>query len=114
MSYDAWMTNFFDVFYSGPAKLKHGPRRVQIEWDTVIHDMAGNTHYLSRLLRLRAHTPETLIEFVPIKLAIRESMEDDLCWYCIGQLEARDHRDDDFENDVEECTCAPPDIEIQD
>lgn len=76
-----------------------------------LDDTLGDKHNLTSLLIMSAHSPCTETEFVSLRLSMNHSSYDDVCWYCIGELEAEERGDTDFENFVEECTCAPEDLD---
>jgi hypothetical protein len=51
----------------------------------------------------------TRFKFVPYKLATGMSPVDDICWYCIDEMEAMDRGEEDWNSPLEECICAPGD-----
>ncbi|KAH7385177.1 hypothetical protein DE146DRAFT_666450 [Phaeosphaeria sp. MPI-PUGE-AT-0046c] len=106
----SWINKFIASFVVGKQLLDLAPRRVQIEWDTGMHDSKDTEHDLTRLLHLHANNLSHSIAFIPERL-LDGNTPDDICWYCFGEFEAEERGDDDFENWVERCTCAPEDLD---
>lgn len=104
------INDFIATFVSNKQLLSLSPRRVQIEWDTGLHDGKGDKHDLTRLLQLHAYNLSHSIAFIPERL-VDGTGPDDLCLYCFNEFEAEERGEDDFENWVERCTCAPEDLD---
>lgn len=109
-----WFQDFVKTFFKNQPDLKYAPKRVQLEWSTGMDDTKYDRHDLTTILRTRAHSPTTLVEFVPYKLANNELQQDDICWFCINEMEAEEREEVNYENMAEECTCAPWDMPDED
>jgi hypothetical protein len=77
-------------------------------------DLVGDKHDLTTPCLMHTFSPTMSLTFVPHKLVINWPQEEDTCWYCINEMEAEERGETDYENFVEECTCAPSDLGVED
>jgi hypothetical protein len=113
-SSNAWIENFAKTFLSSANGWKNVPKRVQIEWERGKDDIPGEIHDLTHILRMRAYSLTTSFSYVPYRIANDWLLGEDTCWYCIGEMEAEERDEDDFQNPVEDCTCAPSNLDEED
>ncbi|KAH7069359.1 hypothetical protein FB567DRAFT_246202 [Paraphoma chrysanthemicola] len=98
------LDNLMKDFFPDEGDLQHAPKLVQILWDHCMDDTDVRKD-ITPLVRMRASASSTRHEFVPVKLADGESYFDDVCWYCVEQMDAEERGHDDWENSHEECFC---------
>jgi hypothetical protein len=114
MSPPVWLSQFVETFLSSAEELQHAPNLVQIEWERDIHDYVNAKCNITALLRLRAHRPTFQFKFVPGRLADGTTQDEELCWYCIHEMEIAELGHLDSDNMYERCTCAPPGLDTDD
>jgi hypothetical protein len=105
-------TQFFTDVLATEADFKHAPRLLQIAWDHG-DNYLGMPWEITYLLRLHAFCPSFRCHFVPSKVAMGESPEDDLCLFCIEEMELEDHDMDLDRNMYDACTCPPMDLDME-
>jgi hypothetical protein len=109
-----WLSEFVETFLSSPEELQHAPSLVQIEWERDIHDYVNAKCNITALIRLRAHRPAFQFKFVPRRLADGTTRDDEICWYCINEMESTELGRVEGDNIYEQCACAPLDLDIDD